>query len=214
MHFGLRLPSFALGEETASLTEMGAYLRHAEDLGFDSALLIDHLLVAPPAYRTTWLEPITLLSALAGVTRTIRLGTLVLVLPFREPVQFAKQWATLDVLSGGRSILGVGVGWMEAEFEAVGIPHRERGARMNELLELITALWTQESVTYAGKYYRVNDLRLDPKPADGLGVGQPAVEDHLQGHRPVGTLLVGHVNDAHPPSPHLPHELVVPEVFG
>jgi alkanesulfonate monooxygenase SsuD/methylene tetrahydromethanopterin reductase-like flavin-dependent oxidoreductase (luciferase family) len=87
------------------------------------------------------------------------------VLPFREPVQFAKQWATLDVLSGGRSILGVGVGWMEKEFEAVGIPHRERGARMNELLELITALWTQESVTYEGRYYRVTDVRLDPKPA-------------------------------------------------
>ena len=165
MHYGLRLPSFALGEQTASLAEMGAYLRHAEDLGFDSAMLIDHLLVAPPAYRTTWLEPITLLSALAGVTRSISLGTLVLVLPFREPVQFAKQWATLDVLSGGRSILGVGVGWMEREFEAVGIPHRERGARMNELLELITALWTQETVTYEGRFYQVHDLQLDPKPA-------------------------------------------------
>jgi probable F420-dependent oxidoreductase len=165
MHFGLRLPSFALGERTASLDEMGAYLRRAEDLGFDSAMLIDHLLVAPPAYRTTWLEPITLLAALAGVTRTISLGTLVLVLPFREPVQFAKQWATLDLLSGGRSILGVGVGWMEKEFEAVGVPHRERGARMNELLELITALWTQDGVTYEGRYYRVTDLELDPKPA-------------------------------------------------
>jgi len=164
MHFGLRLPSFALGDQTASLTAMGVYLRRAEDLGFDSAMLIDHLLVAPPAYRTTWLEPITLLAALSGVTRTIQLGTLVLVLPFREPVQFAKQWATLDVLSGGRSILGVGVGWMEKEFEAVGIPHRERGARMNELLELITALWTQESVTYEGRYYRVADVQLDPKP--------------------------------------------------
>ena len=96
MHFGLRLPSFALGDQTASLAEMGAYLRRAEDLGFESAMLIDHLLVAPPAYRTTWLEPITLLAALSGVTRTIQLGTLVLVLPFREPVQFAKQWATLD----------------------------------------------------------------------------------------------------------------------
>jgi probable F420-dependent oxidoreductase len=164
MHFGLRLPSFALGAGTASLDEMGAYLRRAEDLGFDTAMLIDHLLVAPPAYRTTWLEPITLLAALSGVTRTIQLGTLVLVLPFREPVQFAKQWATLDVLSGGRSILGVGVGWMEREFEAVGIPHRERGARMNELLELITALWTQETVTYEGRYYRVRDLQLEPKP--------------------------------------------------
>jgi probable F420-dependent oxidoreductase len=165
MRFGLRLPSFALGPDTASLEEMGAYLRRAEDLGFETAMLIDHLLVAPPAYRTTWLEPVTLLAALAGVTRTIRLGTLVLVLPFREPVQFAKQWATLDVLSGGRSILGVGVGWMEAEFEAVGIPHRERGARMNEMLELVTALWTRDHVSYDGRYYHANDLTIDPKPA-------------------------------------------------
>ena len=74
MHFGLRLPSFALGDQTASLTAMGVYLRRAEDLGFDSAMLIDHLLVAPPAYSTTWLEPITLLAALSGVTRTIKLG--------------------------------------------------------------------------------------------------------------------------------------------
>ena len=74
MRFGLRLPSFALGDDTASLAEMGAYLRRAEDLGFESAVLIDHLLVTPPAYRTTWLEPISLLSGLAGVTRTIRLG--------------------------------------------------------------------------------------------------------------------------------------------
>ena len=128
MRFGLRLPSFALGEETARLAEMGAYLRRAEDLGFESAMLIDHLLVAPPAYRTTWLEPVSLLAALAGVTRTIRLGTLVLVLPFRDPVAFAKEWATLDLLSGGRSILGVGVGWKEGEFAAVRIPFRERGA--------------------------------------------------------------------------------------
>jgi probable F420-dependent oxidoreductase len=165
VHFGLRLPSFALGDQTASLTAMGIYLRRAEDLGFESAMLIDHLLVAPPAYRTTWLEPITLLAALSGVTRTINLGTLVLVLPFREPVQFAKQWATLDLLSGGRSILGVGVGWMEQEFEAVGIPHRERGARMNELLELITALWTRDEVSYEGRYYRASNLTIDPKPA-------------------------------------------------
>ena len=164
MRFGLRLPSFALGEATTGLTEMGAYLRHAEDLGFDSALLIDHLLVAPPAYRTTWLEPVSLLSALSGVTRTIRLGTLVLVLPFRDPVAFAKEWATLDVLSGGRSILGVGVGWHEGEFAALRIPFNERGRRMNEMLEAITALWAGDHVTYDGKFYRFADLSLEPKP--------------------------------------------------
>lgn len=165
MRFGLRLPSFALGEDTASLAEMGAYLRHAEDLGFETAMLIDHLLVTPPAYRTTWLEPISLLSALSGVTRTIRLGTLVLVLPFRDPVAFAKEWATFDVLSGGRSILGVGVGWHEGEFAALRIPFRERGRRMNEMLEAVTALWAGDHVSYEGQFYRFEVLSIQPKPA-------------------------------------------------
>ena len=85
MKFGLRLPSFALGPRTASLLEMGVYLRRAEDLGFECAVVIDHLLLTPPAYSCTWLEPVAMLSALAGVTRTIRLGTMVLVLPLRNP---------------------------------------------------------------------------------------------------------------------------------
>ena len=100
MRFGLRLPSFALGPRTASLPEMGAYLRRAEDLGFECAVAIDHLLLTPPAYACTWLEPVAMLAALAGVTRTIRLGTMVLVLPLRNPAYFAKEWATLDLLSG------------------------------------------------------------------------------------------------------------------
>jgi probable F420-dependent oxidoreductase len=163
--FGLRLPSFAVGDQTARLQEMGAYLRRAEDLGFESAMLIDHLLVAPPAYRVTWLEPITLLAALSGVTRTIRLGTLVLVLPFRDPVAFAKEWGTLDQLSGGRTILGVGVGWNREEFAALRIPIEERGRRMNEMLESITALWAGDDVSYEGRYYRFEHLSIEPKPA-------------------------------------------------
>jgi len=122
--FGLRLPSFALGARTATLAEMGAYLRRAEDLGFDSAVSIDHLLLTPPAYACTWLEPVALLGALAGVTRTIKLGTMVLVLPLRNPAYFAKEWATLDLVSGGRTILGVGVGWHEEEFGLMGVQHR------------------------------------------------------------------------------------------
>jgi probable F420-dependent oxidoreductase len=162
---GLRLPSFALGEQTASLQEMGVYVRRAEELGFETAMLIDHLLVAPPAYRVTWLEPVTLLAALAGVTRTIRLGTLVLVLPFRDPVAFAKEWGTLDRLSSGRTILGVGVGWNREEFAALRIPIEERGRRMNEMLESITALWAGDDVSYEGRYYRFEHLTIEPKPA-------------------------------------------------
>jgi alkanesulfonate monooxygenase len=164
MRLGLRLPSFALGPRTASLQAMGAYLRRAEDLGFECAVTIDHLLLTRPAYACTWLEPLALLSALAGVTRTIRLGTMVLVLPMRNPAYFAKEWATLDVLSGGRTILGVGVGWHEDEFALMGVPYRERGRRMDEMLEAVTALWAGDDVTYQGRYYRFERLSIDPKP--------------------------------------------------
>jgi len=162
--FGLRLPSFALGAETASLEAMGSYLRRAEDLGFETAMLIDHLLIAPPAYRVAWLEPVSLLAALAGVTRTIRLGTLVIVLPFRDPVALAKEWATVDLLSGGRTIFGVGVGWNRKEFEALRIPFRERGRRTTEMLEAITTLWTGDDVSFEGEHYRFEGLTLEPKP--------------------------------------------------
>ena len=164
MRYGLRLPSFALGPRTASLADMGRYLRRAEDLGFESAVTIDHLLLTPPAYACTWLEPMTMLAALAGVTRTIRLGTMVLVLPLRNPVYFAKEWATLDLLSGGRTILGLGVGWHEDEFALMGVPYRERGPRTSEAIEVLKALWAGDGVTYEGKYYRFRDLTIDPKP--------------------------------------------------
>ena len=165
MKYGLRIPSFALGPKTAGLQEMGSSLRRAEDLGFDSAVSIDHLLLTPPAYACTWLEPIAMLSALAGVTRTIKLGTMVLVLPLRNPVYFAKEWATFDLLSGGRSILGIGVGWHEEEFALMNVPYKERGPRMNEAIELVRTLWAGDRVTYDGKFYRVRDLTIDPKPA-------------------------------------------------
>jgi probable F420-dependent oxidoreductase len=164
MKYGLRVPSFALGSRTASLNEMGRYLRYAEDLGFEYAVTIDHLLLTPPAYACTWLEPLSLLSALAGVTRTIKLGTMVIVLPIRNPAYFAKEWATLDMLSGGRSVLGIGVGWHEEEFGLMGVPHKERGARMNEMIEAVMALWQGDNVSYHGKHYNFSNLTIDPKP--------------------------------------------------
>jgi alkanesulfonate monooxygenase len=164
MKYGLRIPSFALGSRTATLADMGAYLRRAEDLGFDVAVSIDHLLLTPPAYACTWLEPLALLSALAGVTRTIKLGTMVLVLPLRNPVYFAKEWATFDLLSGGRSVLGIGVGWHEEEFALMGVPYRERGRRMEECIEIVRALWAGDDVTYAGKFFSFRSLTIDPKP--------------------------------------------------
>lgn len=164
MRFGLRLPAFALGQKTATLAAMGTYLRRAEQLGFEVAVTIDHLLTTAPAYACTWLEPISLLSALAGVTERIRLGTMVLVLPLRNPVYFAKEWATLDVLSAGRSVLGVGVGWHEEEFALMGVPHKERGRRMDEYLEVLRVLWSGDRVSFDGRFYQFKDLSIEPKP--------------------------------------------------
>jgi probable F420-dependent oxidoreductase len=194
MRFGLRLPTFALGPRTASLAAMGRYLRRAEALGFEAAVTIDHLLTTPPAYACTWLEPIALLSALAGVTERIRLGTMVLVLPLRNPVYFAKEWATLDVLSGGRSILGVGVGWADEEFALMGVPRQERGRRMEEALELLQALWAGDHVTYQGRIFRVRDLTIDPKP-----VQQPHPPIWIGGgSQPFEKIYAQHVPDITP----------------
>jgi len=164
MQYGLRLPSFALGDQTATLDTMGAYLRHAEDLGFTTAMCIDHLLIVRPAVIRTWLEPMTLLAALAGVTRSIRLGPMALTLPLRNPVYFAKEWATFDYLSGGRSIFGVGVGWHEKEFEVMNVQRNQRGKRMDEMLEAIFALWEGDSVSYQGKHIQFMDVTVEPKP--------------------------------------------------
>ena len=90
---------------------------------------------------------------------------MVLVLPLRNPVYFAKEWATLDLLSGGRTILGIGVGWHEEEFGLMGVPYRERGPRTGEAIEVLKALWAGDDVTYEGKYYRFRNVTIDPKPA-------------------------------------------------
>jgi probable F420-dependent oxidoreductase len=164
MKFGLRIPSFALGADSATVAEMSHYLRRAEDLGFDSATCIDHVLTVPPYTTGTWLEPMVLLGALAAVTRTIKLGPMGITLPLRNPVYYAKEWATLDLLSGGRAIFGVGVGWHEKEFSVMNVPYKERGRRMNEMLEAVLALWSGDDVTYRGDYYRFEHVRIDPKP--------------------------------------------------
>ncbi len=168
MKYGIRIPTFAprFAARSAPITldEMGAYLRRAEDLNFEATFVLDHLLIAKDLYSCTWFEPISLLSALAGVTRTIGLGTSVTVLPLHRPVLFAKQWATMDYLSGGRSILGVGVGWHENEFECMGVPRTERGRRTTEILEALELLWAEDDVAFDGKYFQFKDVTIEPKP--------------------------------------------------
>jgi probable F420-dependent oxidoreductase len=162
---GLRLPTFATKEKTASLDEIVRYVQKAEAAGVTSIFLIDHLLTTPPAYTNTWLEPFTLLAALAPMTHTLKLGTLVTPLPLRHPVTLAKALATLDFLSKGRLILGVGVGWAPNEFEVMGVPLKERAPRTNETIEILQRLWTEDSVSYDGKFFTLRDITIEPKPA-------------------------------------------------
>jgi len=146
--------------------------RAIEEIGYDEIDLFEHVTVGHgtptrPVTRqavSELLEPLVTLAAIAAVTRRIRLGTEVLVLPQRQPALVAKQVATLDLLSGGRVRLGVGVGWQEAEYESLGVPFVERGRRMDESLQLLRLYWTQASVTFRGRYYQAEAMGMDPKP--------------------------------------------------
>ncbi|HEX3272639.1 MAG TPA: TIGR03619 family F420-dependent LLM class oxidoreductase [Ktedonobacterales bacterium] len=120
------------------------------------------LFIVPP--EKPFLDSLTCLAFLAGVTKTIRLGVSVLVLPYRHPLYWTRVAASIERLSKGRLIMGVGVGWMEEEFAALGVPFRERGRMTDEQLEALTMLWRDEHIGYSGKHYRFADVAFYPKP--------------------------------------------------
>ncbi|MFQ5795761.1 MAG: LLM class F420-dependent oxidoreductase [Candidatus Bipolaricaulia bacterium] len=164
MQFGICIPHYGKPVNIEQILEVA---RRAEELGFDSIWVTDHLLVPRTfdiIYRDNMLEPIALLSHLAAVTRRVKLGTSVIILPYRHPVVVAKMMATIDQLSGGRLIFGAAVGWMEEEFVALGRPYGERGAMSDENLHLIRELWTNEVVSFTGTYSRLQDMQTSPRP--------------------------------------------------
>ncbi len=110
------------------------------------------------------LDPVTTLAFLAGRTRSVQLGTGVIVLPFRNPLIFAKELATVDVLSGGRLIFGIGVGYVQREFEALGVPYAGRGARTEEYLAAIRAVWTEPHPSYQGDLISFKGVQANPRP--------------------------------------------------
>jgi probable F420-dependent oxidoreductase len=109
-------------------------------------------------------EPLIALAYVAGCTSTVSLGTGILILPQRNPIYTAQQLATLDVASGGRLIVGIGVGWQIEEFETLHVPWRNRGARTDEYVKIMRQLWSDETVSFQGRFYRHEPLRLYPKP--------------------------------------------------
>ena len=118
----------------------------------------------PEHWKERYWEPFTVLSFLAGLTSTIRLGTSVVIMPMHNPFELAKQVAEVDQLSGGRFVFGIGVGWFEEEFEVLGRAFHNRGARTNEGLELMRALWGDDPVAFKGKHYSVENAFFGPKP--------------------------------------------------
>ncbi|MDX1382698.1 MAG: TIGR03619 family F420-dependent LLM class oxidoreductase [Thermoanaerobaculia bacterium] len=170
-----------------------------EEIGFDQLDIFDHVVmghpvegreVGPYPAKMPIVEALTSLAFFAAVTRRVGLGTEVLVLPQRQPTLVAKQVATLDTLSGGRVRLGVGVGWQESEYDALGVPFAERGARMDEAIRLLRRCWGEDPVTSEGPYYPVASMAMEPKPPQGR-----ALPIWVGGHAPVALRRAGTLGD-------------------
>lgn len=136
----------------------------AESCGFDSVWVGEHLLPSPPVYTGSFLDPFTVLSMVAARTSRILLGTCILALPLWHPVRLAKQAASLQALSGGRLILGVGTGYNRPEFDAMRVPFEKRGRITDESLRLLRQLLTAEDVTFRGEFFQLDSASIQPLP--------------------------------------------------
>ena len=176
MHFGVHLPQLG---RSANRSNLITWAEEADRLGLHSGWVSDHVAWPrdieskypytadgsfPGGFDMPWLDPLSALVFVAARTEHIRLGTTVLILGYRPPVLTGKWLATLDVLSEGRAILGVGVGWMREEFEVLGMPFDHRGARADEQLEVFDALFSQEFPSHDGQYYGFPEVGFSPKP--------------------------------------------------
>jgi probable F420-dependent oxidoreductase len=180
------------------------FARAAEAAGFESLWTVEHTVV-PSGYESTYPydrsgrmpgaddapipDPLVWLSFLASATTTLRLGTGILIQPQRNPVVLAKEVATLDHLSGGRMELGVGVGWLEEEFDAIGVPFAERGRRTDDGVAAMRALWSQDRATYDGEFTSFRECISRPRPVSG------SVPVHVGGHSDVAARRAGRIGD-------------------
>ncbi|MBI2370166.1 MAG: TIGR03619 family F420-dependent LLM class oxidoreductase [Deltaproteobacteria bacterium] len=167
MQFGIRIPSYVWPDLTYERTRaLRGYCRRVEELGFHGIWVIDHLLPSPAIYAVSWLEPLKVLAFVSGVTEHVAIGTGILILPFRHPVLLAKEIASMVYLTGGRFILGVGGGWEPAEYRAMGVPFRERGARTDEVLDSVKLLLTTRNASFKGRFFQFENVTIDPMPPE------------------------------------------------
>jgi probable F420-dependent oxidoreductase len=167
---GVTFPQAEIGADPEVIRD---YAQAAEDLGYEHLLAYDHVLGADPSNREGWRgythktmfhEPLTLFCYLAAITKRLELVCGVIVLPQRQSALVAKQATEVDVLSGGRLRLGVGIGWNAVEYEALGEEFGTRGARIEEQIEVMRLLWTQEVVSFEGRYHRIDEAGINPLP--------------------------------------------------
>lgn len=163
MKLGVFVPSYLLpGQDAQHGEQIRRFATRAEELGFESLFITDHLLTARRFYRVSWTEPLMTLSHVAAVTRRVVLGTSVLVLPTHNPVVLAKEIATLQHLSGGRFIYGIGTGWYPPEFESTGGTRQQRGRRTDEVLDASMQLLRGANQTYHGQYHNFENITVEP----------------------------------------------------
>ncbi|HEX3864881.1 MAG TPA: TIGR03619 family F420-dependent LLM class oxidoreductase [Stellaceae bacterium] len=183
MRLGVHLPH--IGQKASAAAIRSAAVQ-AEELGFADVWVSEHIIVpgdrAYPPSAIFW-DPVLTLTWAAACTDRVGLGTSVLVLPMRHPLPLAKELATLQNLSGGRLILGAGVGWLEAEFEALGVPFNERGRRMDEGIAMMRAVWSEDPVTFTAIYIPalIDGMRTLPRPEKPIpiwigGTSEPALK--------------------------------------
>ena len=178
MRFGLQIPNFTAGESSGALFDgVVAMATAAEDAGFDSVWVMDHFYQLPPLGGPSqpMLDSYTLLGALAARTSRVRLGTMVTGVTYRNPAHLAKIVTTLDVISAGRAILGIGAAWYDVEHEGLGFdfpPAGERLSRLEEALQICRAMFTEEAPSFDGTYYRIHEARNVPRPVQP---GGPAI---------------------------------------
>jgi probable F420-dependent oxidoreductase len=171
MRIGAVFPQTEIGDDPIAIRD---YAQAAEQLGYQHLLIYDHVLGASIANRPGWRgpytsdtlfhEPFVLFGYLAGLTKRIELVTGVIILPQRQTALVAKQAAEIDVLSGGRLRLGVGIGWNEVEYQALGEDFHNRGARMEEQIAVLRALWTHPVVSFNGRWHQIEEAGIKPLP--------------------------------------------------
>jgi len=170
MQIGIVFPQIEIGPDPIVVRD---YAQAAEAMGYEYLLAFDHVLGAnsrtrnwtgPYDHDSLFHEPFVLFGFLAGQTTTLGFTTGIIILPQRQTALVAKQAAAVDVLSGGRLRLGIGIGWNEVEFEALGENFHNRGKRSEEQVEVLRALWTNDIVTYKGKWHSIPDAGLNPMP--------------------------------------------------